>query len=215
VNVIADYLVGEDHIDRERHWSEMRRALRKYGRTGIGPLDIALWDFAGKCHDAPIQELLGTCRERLSTYASTYHSALNGGLDSPGAFADFAEDYADFAGAFADFAGAFADFAEASADSAGTFADFAEASAEECREMGYSGFKIHGWGGHDCDLDREVATVHAVGKRVGEEIDLMLDPACEDETFADTLRVGRACDEHGYVRYEDPSRDAGLSQYAH
>ncbi|MFC6941717.1 enolase C-terminal domain-like protein [Salinirubellus sp. GCM10025818] len=176
VNMVADYLIGKNPLHRERHWSELKRALRKYDRMGMGPLDIALWDFAGKYHDAPIHELLGTYRERLPAYASTYHGDQNGGLDSPEAFADF---------------------------------------AEECLDMGYPGFKIHGWGGHDRDMDREVETVHAVGERVGEEMDLMLDPACEYETFADALDVGRACDEQDFFWYEDPFRDAGISQHAH
>jgi L-alanine-DL-glutamate epimerase-like enolase superfamily enzyme len=145
---------------------------------GIGPVDIALWDFAGKYHDAPIHELLGSYRTRLPAYASTYHGDTNGGLDSPEAFADFAED---------------------------------------CLEMGFGGFKIHGWGGSDADrdVDREVETVHAVGERVGDEMDLMLDPACEYETFADALKVGRACDEQDFYWYEDPYRDGGISQHAH
>ncbi|MFB6074403.1 MAG: enolase C-terminal domain-like protein [Haloarculaceae archaeon] len=178
INTFADYLVGKNPLARERHWSEIKRALRKYDRMGMGPIDIALWDFAGKYHDAPIHELLGTYRTRLPAYASTYHGDENGGLDSPEAFAAF---------------------------------------AEECRDMGYPGFKIHGWGGSDDsrDVDREVETVHAVGEAVGDEMDLMLDPACEYETFGDALTVGRACDEEGFYWYEDPYRDGGISQHGH
>lgn len=178
INTFADYLIGKNPLHRERHWSEIKRALRKYDRMGIGPIDIALWDFAGKYYDAPIHELLGTYRERIPAYASTYHGDENGGLDSPDAFADF---------------------------------------AEECLERGYPGFKIHGWSGSDAsrDIDREVETVLAVGERVGDEMDLMCDPACEYETFGDALKVGRACDEAGYFWYEDPFRDAGISQHAH
>jgi len=58
--MFADYLIGKNPLERERHWSEIKRALRKYDRMGIEPVDIALWDFAGKYHDAPIHELLGT-----------------------------------------------------------------------------------------------------------------------------------------------------------
>jgi L-alanine-DL-glutamate epimerase-like enolase superfamily enzyme len=178
LNLLGDYLVGRDALDRERHWSEMKRALRKYDRMGIGPVDIALWDLAGKHHDAAIHELLGTYRDRIPAYASTYHGDDNGGLDSGEAFADF---------------------------------------AEECLEMGYTGFKIHGWGGSDeaRDIDREVETVHAVGERVGDEMDLMLDPACEYETFGDALTVGKACDEQDFYWYEDPYRDGGISQHGH
>ncbi|SIR75409.1 L-alanine-DL-glutamate epimerase [Haladaptatus litoreus] len=177
-NTVADYLVGKNPLKREKHWSEVKRALRKYDRMGIGPLDIALWDFAGKHHGAPIHELLGTYRERIPSYASTYHGDENEGLDSPTAFADF---------------------------------------AEECRERGFPGYKIHGWGGDDTarDLDREIAAVHAVGERVGDEMDLMHDPACELETFGDALKLGRALDEEGFFWYEDPFRDGGISQHAH
>ncbi|WP_129115329.1 mandelate racemase family protein [Halegenticoccus tardaugens] len=178
INTFADYLVGKNPLARERHWSEIKRALRKYDRMGMGPIDIVLWDFAGKYYDAPIHELLGTYRTRLPAYASTYHGDESGGLDSPESYADF---------------------------------------AEECLEMGYPGFKIHGWGGGDGarDVDREIETVHAVGERVGTEMDLMLDPACELETFGDALKVGRACDEEDFFWFEDPFRDGGISQHAH
>jgi len=176
VNAVADYLVGRNPLARERHWSEMKRALRKYDRMGIGPIDVALWDLAGKYHDAPIHELLGTYRTRLPAYASTYFGSETG-LDSPEAYADF---------------------------------------AERCLDLGYPAFKIHPVGGlGDRDVRTEVETVRAVGERVGEEMDLMLDPVCEYETFADALAVGRACDEYGYFWYEDPFRDGGSSQHAH
>ena len=44
---------------------------------------------------------------------------------------------------------------------------------------------------------------------------LMLDPCCVYDTFADTLAVGRACDEAGFYWYEDPMRDGGVSLHAH
>ncbi len=176
LNMIADYLIGKNPLAREKHWSAMKRALRKYDRMGIGPIDIALWDLLGNYRDAPIHELLGTYRTRFPAYASTYGGDRNGGLDSPSAYADF---------------------------------------AEECLELGYQGFKIHVWGGAWRDTDEVVDVVHAVGERVGDEMDLMLDPACQLETFNEALRVGRACDEQGFVWYEDPYRDGGVSQHGH
>ena len=80
-----------------------------------------------------------------------------------------------------------------------------EAYAEfalQCREMGYPAFKIHGWG--QAPIAREVANVEKVGAAVGDAMDLMLDPACEFHTFADVLKVGRACDRNGFFWYEDP-----------
>lgn len=177
INMFASYLVGKNPLHREKHYSEIKRALRKYDRMGMGPIDIAMWDFAGKYYDAPIHEMLGTYRERLPAYASTYEADLNGGLNSPEAFADF---------------------------------------AEECYERGYGGFKLHVWESDEWgDIDRDVETVHAVGDRVGDNMDLMLDPACQYETWADALRVGKACDDQDYFWYEDPYRDAGTSQHGH
>jgi L-alanine-DL-glutamate epimerase-like enolase superfamily enzyme len=46
-------------------------------------------------------------------------------------------------------------------------------------------------------------------------MDLMLDPACEYETFADAVKVGRACDEARFFWLEDPFKDGGISQFAH
>ncbi len=83
--------------------------------------------------------------------------------------------------------------------------------------MGYTGFKIHPWMGSDRarDVQRYVRTVDEVGERVGSSMDLMLDPACELETFADALEVGRARDRQGFFWYEDPYRDGGISRHAH
>ena len=172
--MFAHYLIGKSALERERIYKDVRRALRQMARIGIAPVDICLWDIAGKYYEAPIYELLGGHKKKIRCYASTYHGDNNGGLDSPAAFADF---------------------------------------AEQCLGMGYPAFKIHGWG--SAPIEQEVANVHEVGKRVGGRMDLMLDPACEYETFGDALKVGRACDEEGFFWLEDPFKDGGISQFAH
>ena len=171
--MFVDYLIGKNPLQRELIYNDVKRALRKLDRMSMGPVDIALWDMAGKLYDAPIYELLGGYRKALPAYASTYHGDENGGLDTPEAFADF---------------------------------------AEQCYDMGFRGFKIHGWS--HAPIQREVDNVLTVRKRVGDKMDLMLDPACEYETFADALRVGRACDEANFFWYEDPFKDGGLSSFA-
>jgi L-alanine-DL-glutamate epimerase-like enolase superfamily enzyme len=93
-------------------------------------------------------------------------------------------------------------------DSPAAFADF----AVQCKQMGYKAFKIHSWG--NAPIEREVANVLQVRKRVGDHMELMLDPACEYNTFAEALKVGRACDEANFFWYEDPFKDGGISCFA-
>ncbi len=174
VAMVSAYLVGRDPLQRELIYNDLKRALRKQDRLGMGPIDIALWDIAGKLYGAPVAELLGGFRTTLPAYASTYHGDDNGGLSSPEAFADF---------------------------------------AVRCRDMGYPAFKIHGWG--NGPIAREVAAVLATRRAVGDTMDLMIDPACEYNTWADALKVGLACDEGRYFWYEDPFKDGGVSAFAH
>ncbi|HYE49126.1 MAG TPA: enolase C-terminal domain-like protein [Azospirillaceae bacterium] len=87
------------------------------------------------------------------------------------------------------------------------------AFAEACLGLGYRAFKMHGW--YEGDVAREVATIKALGRAVGDRMTLMLDPACQLRTFADALAVGRACDEANFFWYEDPFRDTGVSCKAH
>ena len=174
VGMVAQYLLGKNPLERERIYNDLKRALRKHDRFGLGPIDIALWDIAGKLYGAPVYELLGGYRTTLPAYASTFHGDENRGLHSPEAFADF---------------------------------------AVQCRDLGYRAFKMHGWG--NGPIEREMATVSAIRERVGPAMDLMIDPACEYNTFADALKVGRACDEANYFWYEDPFKDAGISAFAH
>lgn len=173
-NMFANYLIGKDPIQRELIYNDVKRAMRKFDKMGMGQIDIALWDLAGKYYDAPVFEMLGGWRTTLPCYASTMHGDRNGGLDSPEAYADF---------------------------------------AVACKEMGYKGFKIHGWG--DYDINQEIKTVHAVRDAVGPEMDLMIDPACEINTWLETVKLGRACDEANFAWLEDPYKDTGISQHGH
>jgi len=88
---LAPNILGRNPDHREEIWSEMKRELRQHDGMGIGPIDICLWDLAGKRYGTSVSALLGGYRSRLKAYASTYHGDRNGRLDSPEAFADFAE----------------------------------------------------------------------------------------------------------------------------
>ncbi len=89
---LSHSLIGKPALQRERHYRALRGMTKHIGEVGIGALDIALWDLAGKHYNAPVAELLGGYRERLPAYASTIHGDREPkGLSSPEAYADFAE----------------------------------------------------------------------------------------------------------------------------
>lgn len=83
-------LLGRHPDSREAIYDHFNRRLSHHDHMGHGPLDIALWDLAGKRLNSSISTLLGTFRSKLKAYASTYHGDRNGELDSPQAYADFA-----------------------------------------------------------------------------------------------------------------------------
>jgi L-alanine-DL-glutamate epimerase-like enolase superfamily enzyme len=173
--MLAPQLLGRDPETREEIYDDLKRELRAYDHMGHGPLDIALWDLAGKKYNTSVSNLLGGFRKRIKAYASTYHGQEGGGgLDSKETFADF---------------------------------------AEHCKGLGFHAFKIHGW--HDGDPRREATNLLGVRQRVGDDMYLMIDPACQLRTFNDALYVGYACDEANYFWYEDPYRDAAVSAFGH
>ena len=168
-------LLGTAALERERHYWSMRRATVHIGELGIGPLDVALWDLAGKYQEVSVATMLGGWRERLPAYASTLGGdRLDGSLSNPDAYADF---------------------------------------AEQCLEMGYPAYKMHGWNAGD--PGEESAMIRAVGERVGGRMEVMYDAACHLRSLADAIRVGRVCDEHELFWYEDPYADGGISIHGH
>jgi L-alanine-DL-glutamate epimerase-like enolase superfamily enzyme len=88
---LAKRLIGRNAFNRMDFYEEFKRALRKFDKMGVGLLDIALWDWAGKRLGTSVANLLGASRTRLPAYASSYHGDRNGGLSSPQDFADFAQ----------------------------------------------------------------------------------------------------------------------------
>jgi len=88
--MLAPHLIGRDPEAREEIYDDLKRELRAYDRMGLGPLDIALWDLAGKKYGTSVSKLLGGFRRKIPAYASTHHGQEDGGgLQSPQAFADF------------------------------------------------------------------------------------------------------------------------------
>ncbi len=76
---------GWDPMRMERHYRVLNHLSFHYGRCW--PLDLALWDLAGKITGQPCWKLLGGLADRVRTYASS------GTLRDPGAMAEAAERY--------------------------------------------------------------------------------------------------------------------------
>ena len=77
--------IGEDPLRLERHFRVLDNISFHYGRCW--PLDLALWDLAGKILGQPVWRLLGGRSDRVPAYASS------GTLRSPGEMADVAESF--------------------------------------------------------------------------------------------------------------------------
>ncbi len=77
--------LGTDALALERHYRVLSNIDFHYGRCW--PLDLALWDLAGKITGQPCWKLLGGLASRVRAYASS------GTLRDPGAMAETAERY--------------------------------------------------------------------------------------------------------------------------
>ncbi|MCE9621293.1 MAG: mandelate racemase/muconate lactonizing enzyme family protein [Actinomycetia bacterium] len=65
----ARYFLGEDPLDLEQHAARLANIEFHAGRPW--PLDVALWDLAGKIKARPIWRMLGGASPRLRLYASS------------------------------------------------------------------------------------------------------------------------------------------------
>jgi L-alanine-DL-glutamate epimerase-like enolase superfamily enzyme len=80
-----DLFLGCDPLDLERHHQVISNLSFHYGRCW--PLDLALWDLAGKIRGVPVWKLVGGRSNRVRAYASS------GVLRDREAMADLAERY--------------------------------------------------------------------------------------------------------------------------
>ena len=74
VDVLAEYLIGEDPLRVEQHWQVLTKGGFYRGgpvlSSAVAGLDQALWDIAGKAYGAPVHALLGgAVRDRVRVYA--------------------------------------------------------------------------------------------------------------------------------------------------
>ncbi|MDN3027575.1 galactonate dehydratase [Streptomyces sp. S.PB5] len=74
VDVLAEYLVGQDPLRIEDHWQVLTKGGFYRGgpilSSAVAGLDQALWDIAGKTYGAPVHALLGgPVRDSVRVYA--------------------------------------------------------------------------------------------------------------------------------------------------
>jgi len=95
IEALAELTVGADPTQPERHWARLARDVAGVNAEGLGQmaiaaLDIALWDLRGKLSGQPVHRLLGSARDRLPAYASTYFTGLRSTEDHVGMAAELA-----------------------------------------------------------------------------------------------------------------------------
>ncbi|MEV1328144.1 galactonate dehydratase [Micromonospora costi] len=88
VEVLAEYLVGEDPLRVEQHWQVLTKGGFYRGgpvlSSAVAGLDQALWDITGQAYGVPVHALLGgPVRDRVRVYSWV-------GGDEPGEIADAA-----------------------------------------------------------------------------------------------------------------------------
>jgi L-alanine-DL-glutamate epimerase-like enolase superfamily enzyme len=72
VERLKPILMGQDPLDRGRLWATMARVSPGTRLYIVGSVDVALWDLAGRAAGVPVHQLLGSYRQSVPAYASSY-----------------------------------------------------------------------------------------------------------------------------------------------
>ncbi len=97
IDWLVPLIIGGDPLQIETIWSELRKKIGVFGRSGvlvsaISAVDIALWDLRGKLLGQPVSALLGgRRRDQVKVYATGLYFTET--ADLPGALADEARGY--------------------------------------------------------------------------------------------------------------------------
>lgn len=203
-HAVADYLLGEDPAEIERHCS----ALRGYVGTAssgaetraASAVDIALWDLRGKALGQPLYDLLGgRSRDRIRTYNTCAGARYVRGRQTQ-AVANW---------------GLYEEHAEGRHEDLEAFLHHPDELARNLLDEGTTGMKIWPFdpyaeasAGHDisaADLDRGLEPIRRIRAAVGSEIDVMIElHALWDVPAA--CRIVAALDEFEPFWIEDPVR---------
>jgi galactonate dehydratase len=203
-DVVAEYLLGEDPIQIERHAAALRgyvgAAASGAEMRAASAVDIALWDLRGKMLGQPLYDLLGgRSRDRIRTYNTcageryvrgrSAQSVENWGLDD--------------------------DRSNGRHEDLEAFLHHPDELARSLLASGTTGMKIWPFDpyaeatqGHDIsagDIDRSLEPIRRIRSAVGREMDVMIElHALWDVPAA--ARIVAALDEFDPYWIEDPVR---------
>ncbi|HWI74333.1 MAG TPA: enolase C-terminal domain-like protein [Baekduia sp.] len=82
IGVLKPMLVGRDPLAIGAIWADMWARRRLLSPMAMGAVDVALWDIAGKVAGLPVHRLLGSCKDKVPAYFSSFFHA------TPEAFAE-------------------------------------------------------------------------------------------------------------------------------
>lgn len=188
VEYCAEYLVGENPLEIEKHWQHMfRRCLFRGGSdvmAAIGAIDIALWDIKGKAYGKPVYELLGgPTREKVRLYTHLGGSSKEELVEQ--AKARVEEGFtAVRLYPFGDFGGSFAE-------------------GRGLEQMSFTKMQ-----------HTAVEQVGAVREAVGPDVDVMID-VVNRLTPAEAIAVGRALEPFNLYFFEDPIEPENMDQWGY
>ena len=80
--------------------------------------------------------------------------------------------------------------------------------ADQCLARGFRAIKLHAWG----DARKDAALCTALRKHVGPDVALMYDGSAGFDPY-ESLYLGRALEEAGYLWYEEPMREFSINAY--
>jgi L-alanine-DL-glutamate epimerase-like enolase superfamily enzyme len=80
--------------------------------------------------------------------------------------------------------------------------------ADQCLDYGFRAIKLHAWG----DYRKDAKLCQDLRKHVGPDIDLMYDGSAGFD-LVEAIYVGKACEEAGYLWYEEPMREFSIEAY--
>lgn len=211
-DIVADYLLGKDPSQIERHAAALRgyvgAAASGAETRAASAIDIALWDLRGKALDQPIYDLLGgRSRDRIRTYNTCAgyryvrgrqaQAATNWGLPegAPG--------------------GPYEDL--------DAFLHRADELARSLSEEGFTGMKIWPFDpyaeaslGHDisgAELDQALEPFRRIRSAVGSDMDVMVELHSLWDVPA-ACRIAAALEEFDLFWIEDPVRVASSGALA-